>query len=260
MANRTGTLPTGNFTLLPAPSGANFLKNQLLADPSFKQYYDHYRQQGFTFYPERVHLVTGASSVARVGVGAAYLLAIVPSFRKFKPDAESHDAVSIVCLQEGHARNIVAGHVTINHRPYRVSGFRLVTLVDGKLEEAQVDSARLGKGTPASIAGKLGLARALPADAETIGGPLDADQDAIAHAVYASLLNDKWAKPLYPPAGLKTMMQDSVLVQRFAQVARHSFSRAQTSARKLQGVCTSTSSSSNACSSTSSSVIFATSR
>jgi hypothetical protein len=95
------------------------------------------------------------------------------------------------------------------------------------------------------------ISRALEGE-PVLKGPLGDDQDEIARAVYLSLLNDDYARPLYPPQGLETMARDADLVETFASAARSALQSA-AGALELSGSCSSSSTSSNACSSTSTS-------
>ena len=78
------------------------------------------------------------------------------------------------------------------------------------------------------------------------------DRDEFSSYVFKTLIKDEYASPLYPPKGIKSLLRDTSLVQKWsaAQYLRYS------DALFSISFCSSSSTSCNACTSTSSSCVF----
>lgn len=250
MPTKKATENKRHHLLLPSQTAADFFKQRLLPDDRFQRFYKHFTAQGFKFIPERVQLIVGVGPVKGQPLAEPFTLAIVPSFRKFAKDAPSHEAVSIVVMRTSRINTVVAGTVTIGHRPYQVQSLGLAEFTEGgEMAFRVVEREQLLKQPAKSLAKALASTRT--AQQFTVEEPgLDPDDlNDLATTIYYNLLNDKYAKPLYPPAGLKSMMAETQIVQTFAMTNRLRAARA----AAASSYCTSTSTSSNACTSTSTS-------
>jgi hypothetical protein len=248
----------GTQVLLPVQVAADYLRQRLLPDPIFQKYYLPFTQQGFQFIPERVQLAMGVRP-SQPGVALSpslpYLLAVVPSFRPVDRNAASHEAVSIVVLRERRVNTVLASSVTVSHRPFQIASFTILELDrTGKLVSHSINRSQLATLSPDQLARVLGAPDLKAAAAEgEVPVPTESDALSLASVAYRNLLLDTFARPLYPPAGLQSMLAETSLVQKWALVNRK---RYQDGASALGiSLCTSCSTSCNACCSSSSSTI-----
>ena len=157
-------------------------------------------------------------------------------------------------MRSGSVNSVTAGTATIGHKPYQLQSLGITDIdTQGKAYSTSMSRSDLSKLSVAKLASSanqlMGLVPKFGADEPG----LDPDDIAELTALtYSNLLNDKYAKPLYPPSGLKSMMADAQLTQKLALVNRARFAGSAALAIKL---CSSSSTSSNACTSTSSSCI-----
>jgi hypothetical protein len=248
----------GTLVLLPTPVAADYLKQRLLPDRTFQTFYQNFTRQGMQFIPERVQLAMGVRA-SQPGVplppSLPFLLAIVPSFRPFDRNALSHEAASIIVLRERRVNSVLASSVTVGHRPYQIASFTVLELDGtGKLVSRSINRSQLTTLSPDQVVRALGAPtrRASQTDVEA-PVPSENDAAALAGLAYRNLILDNFARPLYPLAGLQSMLADTSLVQKWALVNRK---RYQESGSALGiSLCTSTSTSCNGCSSSSSSTI-----
>jgi hypothetical protein len=248
----------GTLVLLPVRVAADYLKQRLLPDPIFQKYYQPLTQQGFQFIPERVQLAMGVRP-SQPGVALPpslpFLLAVVPSFRPVERSAPSHQAVSIVVLRERRVNSVLASSVTVSHQPFQIASFTILELDrTGKLVSHSINRSQLAALPPDQLARVLGApdVKAAPADGE-VPVPTESDALSLASLAYRNLLLDNLARPLYPPAGLQSMLAETSLVQKWALVNRKRYQDGD-SALGIS-LCTSCSTSCNACCSSSSSTI-----
>jgi hypothetical protein len=79
---------------------------------------------------------------------------------------------------------------------------------------------------------------------------LASDLPRLAAGVFSELVNDRYARPLYPPGAISNLMRDTVLVQKWSAAQRVRYN----AALSRIPICSS-SSSCNGCTSTSTSII-----
>ena len=248
----------GNLSILPSKAGARYLKQTLLRDARFRVLYDQFTDRGFRFVPERVQLSVGVLARDTSGdVSLPFLLAIVPSFRRFSRKAKSHQAVSIVSFQDRRVSGLLAGTVTVRHKPFQIASLGIIEIdPTGKLVSRKVTRKELETLSPAALAKRLGAPPLDPKQLDKdVGAPSEADVSALARLVYRRLLLDRFASPLYPRAGLRSMLRDAPLTQKFAVAQRKRFADFG-GPLQFGDLCSSSSTSSNACTSTSTSSIF----
>lgn len=248
----------GTLALLPAQVAADYMRQRFLPDPVFQKFYQHFTQQGLQFVPERVQLAMGVRSSQR-GVALPpslpFLLAIVPSFRPFDRNARSHEAASIVVLRERRVNSVLASSVLVGHRPFQIESFSILEADrTGKLVSRSINRAQLTALSPDQLARVLGPPDLRPSRTEgEVPVPSESDALSLASLAYRNLLLDNFARPLYPPAGLQTMLADTSLVQKWALVNRRRYQDGDSGLGI--SLCCSSSTSSNACTSSSSSTI-----
>jgi hypothetical protein len=246
----------GTLVLLPTQVAADYMRQRLLPDPTFQTFYQHFTQQGMQFVPERVQLAMGVRP-SQPGVplppSLPFLLAIVPSFRPFDRNAPSHEAASIIVLRERQVNSVLASSVTVAHRPFQIASFTVLELNrTGKLVSRSINRTQLTALSAEQLARVLGPPDLRPtaSDGEV---PVPAENDALSLAslAYRNLLLDNFARPLYPPAGLQSLLADTSLVQKWALINRRRYQQGDSGLGF--SLCTSSSSSCNGCSSSSSS-------
>lgn len=246
------------MSLLPTASAVDFLQKRLLNDSRFRPFYDTYVGQGFDFIPERVQLFMGVHADPQPPRGDPspfpFLLAIVPSFRRFAPTAPSHEAVSIVVLRERRVNTVLACSVVVGHNPYQISAFTVTEAVPGAgLQSRSLDRPLLQSLTAEQVASRLGAPRVVPSQWDPeVGGLGEGEMNLVASLVFDTLINDSHASPLYPPGGIQSLLADTPLVQKWGQAMSIRYTSALAAGPKW---CTSSSTSSNACTSTSTSTI-----
>jgi hypothetical protein len=213
------------WTFLPAGIGAGFMKSRLLSNPVFQRYHKYFTAQGYEFIPERVQLATDTPGEgptrSKPDKLPARLLAIAPSFRRFTPRDPSHTAVSITATFVGGTIFVAAGVANVNHKPFSISSFEIVELDEkGRPSKHTVDAAKLKGASPEDIAREMGAPIAkLPQPERRAAQALSAELAAIA---YKNILTDRYARPLYPPGAVDTLLAETPLVQKMAQV-NHAF-------------------------------------
>jgi hypothetical protein len=246
------------LVLLPTAVAADYLRQRLLPDPAFQIFYRHFTGQGMQFIPERVQLAMGVRP-SQPGVplppSLPFLLAIVPSFRPFDRNAASHEAASIIVLRERRVNSVLASSVIVDHRPFRIASFTMLELN----EERQIVSRSLNRAQLTTLTADQ-AARVLGAPAVRVSdsdeeAPVPSENDSVSLAAlaYRNLILDNFARPLYPVAGLQSMLTDTSLVQKWTLINRKRYQESG-SARGIS-LCCSSSSSCNGCSSSSTSTI-----
>ncbi len=245
----------GDVVRLPPSSGAAILQNQLLRNPSFKLFYDHFTGQGLQFIPERVHaaVYTNGFRGSEAAVSPA-LVAVVPGFRAIKSTDTSHEAASIVAIQYGPLVGGAFAHqVEVGHNPYQIRSFSVGEETPNGIAWRKVERQEILYSTPEAIAKRLGppqlnLDGAVPA-------PVMSDKalSDFAASVYSDLLMDSFERTSYPSAGVRSLLDDTNLVQKWSLVQATRYAEA---TARLKGGCCSSSTSCNACTSTSTSIII----
>jgi len=192
------------------PAGALAYVNQQLAKNTTAQgFKKEFEKQKYTFILER----------AKVFVVGDQTLAILPSLVPVKRSDPSHKAVSIAISTAG----TVAAGATISHSPtFQVVDFTLYYFTSGgKLESRTIDTKTLEAKPVEQIVRELGK---LPVDSARIGfngRPKPATKqgiDQIIDLFYRQTIADKWVKPLYPEEGVRSMLAQIPVIQKFSEV------------------------------------------
>jgi hypothetical protein len=250
----------GSITQLPDKLAANLVEKVLLSDPRFQTFYQYFSKQGMRFIPERAQVLMYVEKPAseNAAVSSPAILAIVPSFREFKASDRAHEAVSIVGVYHGdRVGGVYAAHVNVQHNPFKVAAFSMLE-IDAEKEQIvwqRVDRDTLSEISERELAAKFRppippqprdrkQVRAFPSLSERDAINLTAD-------VYRTILSDSYARPLYPFAGYRSLLNDTQLIQRWSLVQRERYSSLVS--QLALGSCSTSSSSCNGCTCTSTS-------
>lgn len=270
---------TGAVTQLDVASAVAFIQDMLRKSAFFRFLHHEFTARGFQFNFDRakvfVYLTRGDKGMSPNVIG------ILPSYVPVKASDPGHDAVSVVVHHSGFA---VAAQVRVSHNPFQLvefalhhavqaipkggeagasadkkspdkpchEGFSLVTCSLSAKELAHAPDEEL----EAHFTSALGP-RCPEVDSSKVGdyaAPSLKMQSQIASLVYHELIEDEYARPLYTKEGLRSMLGDTPLVQKFAALQYAAF--AAKAPASSASWCTSSSSSSNACTSTSTSSVF----
>jgi hypothetical protein len=205
---------------------------------------------GLRFIPERIKAFSAVSSPT--SPRPAGILTIAPSFKPFAPTAPSHEAWSIVSLYNGCIHTVFAAGVTVDHGTWQISHYTILEFdPSGDLYERGIPRGTLLAG-PQAIAAELGPPIVDPQQWH----PAFADPDIesavqLSTALFREWINDRYARPLYPPGAIPRLLSDAPLMEAvvLAQAERYR------QATRRPNLCCSTSTSCNACSSCSTSTI-----
>lgn len=250
----------GSITQLPNKLAANLVEKVLLSDPRFQTFYQYFSKQGMRFIPERAQVLMYVQQPTseNAAVSSPAILAIVPSFREFKASDRSHEAVSIVGVYHGdRVGGVYATHVNAQHNPFKVASFSMLEIDEQKqrIVWKRVDRDTLSEVSERELATKFRppippepddrrRVQAFPALAEQDMVNLTAD-------VYRTILSDRYARPLYPFTGYRSLLNDTQLIQRWSLVQRARYSNLVS--QLAAGSCSSSSTSCNGCTCTSTS-------
>jgi hypothetical protein len=233
----------------------------LLSDPRFQTFYQYFSKQGMRFIPERAQVLMYVQQPTseNASVSSPAILAIVPSFREFKASEPSHEAVSIVGVYHGdRVGGVYAAHVNVQHNPFKVASFSMLEIDEQKqrIVWQRVDRDTLSEIPERELATKFRPPiPPEPSDRRRVQAfPALAEQDMVnlTADVYRTILSDRYARPLYPFAGYRSLLNDTQLIQRWSLVQRARYSNLVS--QLAAGSCSSSSSSCNGCTCTSSSV------
>lgn len=247
-----GKLPRGSMMLLPAVQCAQ-LAHTFLQDPCVQMLFQHFTSQGMNFIPERAMVAVYEDSAGQPGLPplGPSLVLIWPSFREFGPAEPSHEAASIVAVR--HCDTIggaMASHVVVQHNPFQLAQFTQLEcdLATGALLVRSATRDQMQTMTPQQLADLLGPPPIDPASARPLPTLSPNDMMKLAVGAYSELLNDDYARPLYPPGGISSLMRDMPLVTRWSEAQRIRYGTV------FAGIVVCTSTSSNACTSCSSTI------
>jgi hypothetical protein len=206
-----------------------------------------YEEQGYQFFFDRARVYLYEQLVD--GHPVANLLGILPSFVVAKRSDAFHRAVGISVGNQG---GVMGGGVKVEHNPFRISEFSISEFnADGEFKTRTVTTDELSSLSEDEVAKRLGDADVDPRkyDAKASPPPSGEDQNAIVNAFFQQLPLDPLASPLYPPDGLRSLMEQIPLMQKFARVNQVRYNQV---AALRGGSCSCSSSSCNWCTSTSS--------
>jgi hypothetical protein len=233
---------TSDLRQLAPAEGLGWLRKQLATNVRAQRFQQAFEQQKYQFILER----------ARVYVVGNQTLAIMPSYIPAKRTDASHRSVSISISSAG----TVAAGALISHSPqFEVTEFTIYDLdAAGALIGTTISASDLTSAAPDQLVQKLRTPAVKPSfTTSNLSGAGAADLDKIGDMFYRQVIADKYASPLYPPDGVRSMLAQVPVIQKFSEVAGMYYSRGVgINAAKATIACTSTSS--NAC--TSCSVIF----
>lgn len=183
---------------------------------------------------------------------ASYTMIVTPTFTEFDfNNSSSHVAASIISYYIGDTVNHTAAIATINHDPLNIGDITLLEVGrEGRVVETNVDRKALESEDAEQIGKQMSISHFEGANIKPMAASVPADdQRSMTAYILDNLLNDKFASPLYPEGGVRTLLQETPLTQKFNRAVEV---RASLFDLGLEiTVCTSTSS--NACTSTSSS-------
>lgn len=271
-------METQKFTFqLPSSMSSDYFNNRLLKLERFQAFLNYFQEQGVEFIPERTQvfvftnpfgdslpLNSGRESAIAQGQtpSNSAIISVSPSFKKFDSDAEEHVAYSIVTLITCGAVTVIGSEAVVDHdlscdHPYGIKSLSIIeqSSLSSPLTKSTVGRDDLVDYTSAELAKIMGYPEVNSREWVRGGAaPNTPDTIYIAAASYKAILNDKYASPLYPEAGLASLNEDSGLTQKFALAIRDRYSTALAAA----SWCTSTSTSCNGCTSSSSSTFTGT--
>ncbi len=203
---------------------------------------------GFQFIPDRVKAFSAVSGVD--SPSPAGILSVAPSFRPFAPTDPSHEAWSIVSLYNGCIHTVFAAGVTVDHSTWQISRYTILEFdPSGNLYERSIPRRTLAAG-PQAIAAELGPPIVDPQQWHPAFAAPDIESAVqLSTALFREWINDRYARPLYPPGAIPRLLNDAPLME---AVVRAQARRFQQAARRIT-ICCSTSTSCNACTSCSTS-------
>jgi hypothetical protein len=203
---------------------------------------------GFRFIPERIRAFSAVSSPR--SPKPAGILCIAPSFKQFPSTAPSHEAWSIVSLYNGCIHTVFAAGVTVDHSTWQISRYTILEFApSGDLYERSIPRDILRAG-PQAIAAELGLPIVDPQQWHPAFAAPDIESAVqLSTALFREWINDRYARPLYPPGAIPRLLNDAPLMEAVAQAHTLRYKQATGSITW----CTSTSTSCNACTSCSTS-------
>jgi hypothetical protein len=205
-------------------------------------------RDGVRFIPERVRAFSAVSDPDRPK--PAGILTIAPSFKTFAPKDPSHEAWSIVSLYNGCIHTVFASGVIVDHSTWQISRYTILEFdPSGKLYKRSIPRDILREG-PRAIAERLGLPEVDPQQwHEGFAAPDIKSAVQLSTALFMEWINDRYARPLYPPGAIQRLLGDVPLMEAVVQAQ---WVRYQVATRNITWCC-STSTSCNACTSCSTS-------
>ncbi len=243
----TGLLTKGTMLMLPAAAAAR-VTVCALKNPGVARLYEYFTAQGMNLIPERAKVCIYLDQ-ATCETGA---LLIWPTFKAFPAGAASHEAASIIAVgKDGNFGGALASHVLVNHNPFQLQKFTLFEIDPntGELVQRSASRDQVRSFSTDELAHMLGPVAVTPA-AAPLPSMMQSDLPRLAAGVFSELINDSYARPLYPPGAISNLLRDTVLVQKWSETQRLRYS----AALRSFPICSS-SSSTNACTSTSTSII-----
>lgn len=224
----------GGWFVLPSRLAGPFMTRRLQTNATFARYLDYFTRQGYAFIPERVQLATDTPDLGPTAIDAGRvpprLAVIAPSFRRFALSDPSHTAVSITATIFADHLMVASCVATVNHKPFGIESFELIELDDASqpvrhlisaetLKNATVEEIVHGMGAPTSR--PEAFAEGMPPANKTEFRPAPSVVNSeMARFAYDHMLNDRFARPLYPSGAIDTLLAETPLVQKLAQVGQ----------------------------------------
>ena len=233
---------SNHYSQLPSDAAKNFYEMRLVQDPLFQRYYNYYTDQGFVFIPERALLFTGVRWSPVPGatkVGDPYLLCVLPSFKPFDHSKQpTHRAVSLSIVRANNTNSISAAVAHVSHDPFQITSLEYQLLVppDTPASESDVADAahtilsrkvermvletQPAEKLPAFFSERLGVmssseTQARAANLQDVWGPSAEEAGTIASTALRQLLEDEYARPLYPPGAINSLLADTPLIEKW---------------------------------------------
>ena len=218
-----------------------YVEQMLEASPPFILLYNKFREEGFQFFLQRAQVFAylpleeaGSDSFS------SNILGILPSFVSAKREDDYHVAIGIAVHNYGGA---VATRVKVMHNPFRVSEFTLHE-VSRDLQEVTsrtVTTHELSSQSIEEVAERLGRPPITPNVAAAVldrntQPPSLGQAQTMLEIAFQRILHDQFARPLYPPSGLRSLEEQIPLIQKYAAVHALRYSMSP----KIFGICSST--------------------
>lgn len=241
------TLPKSTMLLLPQKQ-AVMVTECALQNRGVAMLYEFFTARGMRLIPERAKVAVYLDPET-CDAGAVL---IWPTFRTFDAGAAGHEAASIIAVgHNGKFYSTTASHVQVNHNPFQLQKFTQLEIDPntGAMTQRSASREQVASLSPEELARLLGPL-AVGSDAVPAPSMLQSDLPRLAAGVYSELINDGYARPLYPPGAITRLLGDTRLVQKWSETQRLRYN----AALGRIPVCSS-SSSCNGCTSTSTSII-----
>jgi hypothetical protein len=212
----TSKLPvTSDLRQLEPTQGLGWLRNQLTTNVRAQRFQQAFEAQKYQFIIER----------AKVYVVGNQTLAILPSYVPAKRTDASHRSVGIAISSAG----TVAAGALISHSPqFEVTEFTIYDLDEaGALVNGPTISASsLTSAAPEQLAQKFKMPAVKPSfTTSNLSGASVSDLDKVSDMFFRQVIADQYSSPLYPPAGMASMLAQIPLMQKFSEVAGAYYSR-----------------------------------
>ena len=226
---------SNHYSQLPSDAAKNFYETRLVKDPLFQRYYNHYTDQGFVFIPERALLFMGVRWSPVPGatkVGEPYLLCILPSFKTFDHSKQpTHQAVSLSIVRANNTNSVSAAVAHVSHDPFQITSLEYQLLfppgvaagarpILSREVPRMVLETQPAEKLPVFFSERLGAVssaemQARAANLEHVWGPSADEAATIASTALRQLLEDEYARPLYPPGAILNLLADTPLIEKW---------------------------------------------
>jgi hypothetical protein len=205
-------VPQTTLIQLPDNQAARYLHYMYSRGSAvFKRLFDDFTSQGFQFLYERgkVFMYSGAGTPS-IDAG---VLGILPSYVPVRATDPHHIAIGLAVHNSGRA---LACRVKVNHNPFIVGEFELYENIAGNIATSRISAADLDSLSREDAARQLGIP-STSVQMEHDAGYLSSSQlEGIIRTTFEQIIHDKYASPLYPPAGLASLLNQIPLYQKLA--------------------------------------------
>lgn len=214
-----GGLCEGRVVKLNPADSISWVENMMLRSVELRTFRDYFTKLGMSFILSRakVYMQAASTVVGPSPMTVPGIVGVLPSFVQVNRSDAFHDAVGLLVDDTGYA---YAGGVRVSHNPFAIQSFTVYDLVPGTttiaahsinasdLQTLTVKDAATKLGQPPIIAGRFNDSSAvLPAP----------DRSAILAMTYQMIMNDSYARPLYPLDAFKSLLGQTPLVQKFGE-------------------------------------------
>jgi len=211
----------GTMMMLKPADAVAFMEKMLAKSVPFQTLRDHFvSTQGMSFILSRAKVFMWvAPSLDTEEIPSPNILGILPSFKPVNSSDPFHEAAGIVVHQNGGA---MATSVRVSHNPFLVTEFRshevdpddlsqiiTRTISTADLENLSVEEAAAAMGPPTIFP------RNVDAKSPT---PSLADSNSMYDIALKMILNDTYARPLYPQEGLNSLLEQASLGAKLSSV------------------------------------------